>query len=468
MDWIQKLIQWIKSWFSAAAGVTEILAADTQTEPEVLAENKDSIEILNEIVIGTTHDTIILSRIPELELEDGWSILSSDKNTNFFSQLAGATTATGSTLYAANGLYKATVSPEKLMMYNDGTTSSITLNGKSFSNHAGFVKAGSEMFTPILAFQFTSMLTGQYYMNGITNQLNSIQLGIAQLLRLHQNERIAKIKNITNKLIELQQNKFYTVEDFVTLKNMKMELETLRYEYLLAGQQQLQSALFPKGKTENSVSQNYSSANIGSAEALKIKTQETLSNLKVEFKSFAESSGISSILNVVKSTLENSGAKVDGLAKKVNESQFFYFVKAALEAEKLYQYSQLIELKANLSYKNPDENRIGKINQLYRFICDYEKQNNSINDEVALILKDLKSELTTVISKHKENTILNNSSIAEREKELYNEFENTKAFIQNIAEIETERNKIKQAFESPVELIFDNRDGDGKVYVKSL
>ncbi|MGL2963856.1 hypothetical protein ACSVH2_08580 [Flavobacterium sp. RSB2_4_14] len=467
MNWLQKLIQKIKGLFSKSDKAVELLITENKTENAQPTEDNQVLEILNEIIIGSANDAIVLNRIPDFEFNENWSSLSSNKNANLFSQLAGTSAVAGSTMYATNGLYKATVSPEKLMVYNNGTTSSITLNGKSFSNHAGFVKAGAEVFTPILAFQFTSMLTGQYYMNGINNQLQAIQKGISQLLTFHQNERIAKIKSITNRLIELEQNKFYTLEDFVTIENMKMELATIRYEYLLAGQQQLQSALFPENKTENPVNQNQSVANIGTSEELKIKTQRILTELKTNFKSLVEDSGINSILDTVKGVFENSGAKVDELAKKVNESQFFYFVKAALEAEKLYQYSQLIALKANLSYKNPDENRIGKISQLYKSISNYHEQNESINSEVAIILKSLKSELTTIIGKHKENSKLNKTNIAEREKELHNQFENIETLTQNITELENERTKIKQAFEKPIDFIIDNRTGEGKIYAKN-
>lgn len=467
MNWIQKLLQKAKTLFSKYEDDAQILLIEENKKQQIESNNQE-LEVLNEIVIGTAEESIILNRIPELELNENWSVLSNDKSADFFSQVTGASAIAGSTMYASSGLYKATVSPEKLMVYNNGTTSSITLNGKSFSNHAGFVKAGAEVFTPLLAFQFTSFVTGQYYMNGINNQLQAIQKGITQLLTLHHNERIAKIKSITIKLIEFEKNNFFTPEDFVTLNNINMELSTIRYEYLLAAQQQLQSKLFPKKDGKNSSKKNnLSISNLSKAEELKIGTLKMLNELTAEFKALAENSGTTSFLGSVKSTFENSGNKVEELAKKINESEFFFFIKAALEAEKLLQYSQLIQLKANVSYKNPDENRIGKIRQLYKSICNYNSKNDSINSEVDYVLKTLKKELTTVINNYKENTILNKSNIVERERGIYSEFEEVENLTKNITELETERAKIKKAFENPVEFIFDNRDGDGKVYVKN-
>lgn len=464
MNWINKLIDQVKSFFSLSNKSKLLLDSENCIESSLIIENE--LESLNEIIIGSNEEYITLNRIQNFKFDDNWSIVNTDETSNFLSLFTGASAITGSTNYATKGLYKATTSPNKLMVYNNGTTSSITLNGKKFSNHAGFVKAGKSVFTPVLAFQFASFITAQYYMNDINLQLKTIQKGIEQLLNFHKNERIAKIKTISNRLIGYEQNKFYTLEDFVTIENIKMELATIRYEYILAAQQQLENALFPKNSNSKIAIQKPNYENIGSIEVLKLKTEIKLMELKNGFNSLTNKTGLTSVISSVKSTFENSGNKVDKITDLISESQFFYFTKAALEAEKLYQYVHLIELKANLAYKNPDENRIGKISQIYKSIKNFTINNNSINNEVNQILSHLKNEITSLINKHKNSSVINNTRIIAREKELVMEFENIESITKNITELEMNRTLIINDFEKPIDFVFDNRDDKEVIYIK--
>lgn len=465
MNWIQKLIQKAKSLFSKSDNIPMLLVTENEIKNNVVIleepQTLEELEVLNEIILGSEKESITLNRIPDFKFDENWSTLSIDNTINFFSQVAGASAVTGGVLYAANGLYKATVSPDKLMVYNNGTTSSITLNGKSFSNHAGFVKAGAGVFTPILVFQFASMVTGQYYFNAITNQLNAIQQGINQLLQNYHNERIAKIKVLTEKLIEFEKSDFFTVEDFVNIDTIKMELAVIRYEYLLASNQQLQEYLFPEKENGKTKAKTIYENSISSVEMIKLDTVALFNNTIAQIKDLYKDTTVDKFF-------ERSGKKANDFVKKIDDSKFMFLVEAALEADKLYQYALFIELKANLAYKNPDENRIGKTNKLYKALCDFNQSKDSIFNQVSKTTEDLKDEMTALLSNFKKNSYLNQNEIAQYEQELHLQFQRLDKYKSYNANLITERVIIKKGFETPLELVIDNRDGDTKIYVKKI
>jgi hypothetical protein len=466
MNWIQKLILKTKALFSKSNNETTLLIATNETAKQQEAQNIHKLEELNEIIIGNEKNNVVLNRINDFTLDQGWTALSpNNDNANFFSQLTGAAMATGAVMYSAQGLYQATVNPASLMTYNNGTLSSITLNGKSFGSHAGFVNANAAVFTPILVFQFASMITGQYYFNGMTKQLTSIQQGINQLLQNHHNERIAKIRAYTEKLIEFEKSNFFTTEDFVNIDKIKLELAVIRYEYLLSSHQELKESLFPE-KKENSPAKYGSPADISSAEKLKIERTILFNEVKREIGSLYKKTGADGVINEIGNFFENSGKKANKMVQKLNESKFFFMLEASLHADKLYQYMQFIELQANLSYKNPDENRIGKIDQLQQSIYNFNPSKDSVLNEVNDTAETLNKEFTSLLNHYNSNSFLNQTEITTKKAEIKKQFQKIEEYKNSNAVLITERVKIRQAFETPIEFIMDNRNGEGKIYVK--
>jgi hypothetical protein len=469
MNWINKIIEIIKSWFSKKDRfeITDVEQEVVKVKHIIVTsiDHPHEAKVLNEIIIGNGKDNVTLNRINDFKFDHNWEPLSGKHDSaNFFSQIVGAGAAAGSVVYSTEGLYRATVSPDKLMNYNNGTLSSITLNGDKFGSHAGFVNANAAVFAPVLIFQLASMVTGQYYFNGMTKQLSAIQKGIDQILQSYNNERIAKIKAITDKLLEYEKSKYFTLEDFVTIDKIKMELATIRYEYLLAANQQLKQSLFPDKNISGST---ITLSNVGSVEALKIKTAMLFDEIKNNLNEKYKDSGAEGVLNKIVNFMERSGNKADRLVQKVNESKFIFFLEAALEADKLYQYMLFMELKANLSYKNPDENRVGKIDQLYNALCGFDEKKDSISDEVNQAAQSLQTELSALLSHYKQNTFMNETEISQNEKVLATQFKKLEKYWGSNIQLKLERKKIQQAFISPVEFVIDNRGGKGQIYVKT-
>lgn len=468
MNWINKIIEIFQRWFSNKnkRQITTVNPETTAVQNNIITskDKPDQAGPLNEIIIGNQQNNVTFNRINDFESGQNWEPLSNKHDSaDFFSQVAGAGSAAGSAMYSAHGLYRATVSPDKLMTYNNGTLSSITLNGDKFASHAGFVNANTAVFAPVLIFQFASMVTGQYYFNGMANQLNSIQKGINQILQSYNNERIAKIKSMTDKLIEFEKNKYFTLEDFVAIDKIKMELSTIRYEYLLAANQQLKQSLFP----DKHIAANTTAvSNVGGIEVLKIKTAALFGELKSDLQETYKDSGADGVFGKIGNFMERSGKKADKLVQKVNQSKFIFFLEAALEADKLYQYMLFMELKANLSYKNPDENRLGKIDQLYKALLTFDEKKDSISQEVSNASQSLQKELSALLSHYKENTLINETEISQNEKEINQQFKKLDKYRDSNKQLNMERQRIEQAFISPIEFVIDNRQGKGQIYVK--
>ncbi len=458
----------IKSWFSKKnrSEISGVKHEQSEVQHNIVTsiDHPYEAEVLNEIIIGNGSDNVTLNRINDFTFDHNWEPLSGKHDSaNFFSQVVGAGAAAGSIMYSTEGLYRATVSPDRLMKYNNNTISSITRNGDKFGSHSGFVNANSAVFAPVLIFQLASMVTGQYYFNGMTKQLSAIQKGIDQILQAYNNERIAKIKAITDKLFEFEKSKYFTLEDFVTIDKIKIELATIRYEYLLAANQQLKQSLFPD---KNISSSKTTISNVGSVEALKIKTAKLFDDIKSDLNKIYQDSVAEGVLNKIGNFMERSGNKAHKLVQKVNESKFVFFLEAGLEADKLYQYMLFMELKANLSYKNPDENRIGKIEQLYNALCGFDESKDSISNEVNQAAQRLQKELSALLSHYKQNTFMNETEISQNEKVLSTQFKKLEKYWGSNIQLKLERKKIEQAFTSPVEFVIDNRGGKGQIYVK--
>lgn len=152
--------------------------------------------------------------------------------TGWESGIASAGLQIGVQKWVASGLYKATASPSQLMMYLDGTFSSMLVgaNGQ-IVNHSGFKLAGSAIIAPAVIFQMLSFVTGQYYLHGITKQLNAINAKLDHLLKLHAAERKAKLFQAEKSIRKLVSIQHPNVEDLLQLKLVETTIGNLHEEY---------------------------------------------------------------------------------------------------------------------------------------------------------------------------------------------------------------------------------------------
>lgn len=184
---------------------------------------------------------------------------------NMISVASGLSSLSNLASFSGKNLFKATVSPDLLIKYTSGNYASMIRGaGGQISGHSGFVNVGVKCFTPLLAFQVLAMMTGQYYLHGITKQLNELNQKVDKLLELHEIERKAKIRSAFISLTELAQRSYFTQDDLYIIQSLQIELQTLREEYKL----RMEGIIADKSITQDNKTFN------------KTNVQETVANIE--------------------------------------------------------------------------------------------------------------------------------------------------------------------------------------------
>lgn len=475
----------MRNWIRRILGIDSIdktineININTQNKLEDIAkllENKETLptllEPISQIQLSNNSGVIDFKLENNFQFDENWASLnSSNQAENFLSQAIGTSAIASSAIYSTTGLYTATASINSLMTYGNGTLSSITMNGSKFGQHAGFVSANTAVFTPILAFQFASMITGQYYFNGLTKQLTSINESINNLISLHHNERLAKLRYINFKISELNKRSYFTTEDYITIDSLKYDLSTIRFEYLLTAEQEINKCLDKVNKEENLKTIQIISEDTNALERMKLSVKEKATRLSSiindKFSNLYQDSILEKGMNSVQKLTENSIKKATKLTNEIIESKYFFYSDISLKAEHLYQLSKLLELKMNLSDKEPDSNRIGKIKELYTSISTF-NMDDSVFDEIELLNSQLKLKLVTDIDLLKENSITNKNQIIANGEKIKKEINMSEDLIARKHILFRDIQEIKIGFEKPNQILIDNRNGKTEVYAKKI
>ncbi|WP_417355368.1 hypothetical protein [Flavobacterium sp.] len=474
------MIKWLRKKLGIDTIVKSISENNTTTKNKLIEIGK-SIESLNpkkenEVVVAADSfnlkneiSNLNFKLSNNINLDKNWLLITTqDSKSNFLSQIAGTSSIGGAAAYSANGLYTATVNTSSLMTYGNGSLSSITMNGSKFGSHAGFVSANPAVFTPILAVQFASMLTGQYYFNGLTKQLNSVQKGINELISLHHNQRLAKLQYINIKINELNNRNFFTTEDYVIVDRLKYDLSIIRFEYLLSAQQEIINTFEKiKNPEKNEITNHIIPEDSNRVEKTLISIKNNAQKISSFISSTYKKTGIDNSLNYLKSKTENSNQKVQELAKKVDESKFFFYSYIALKSEQLYQLIKLFELKINLSDKTPNTNRIGKIEELYKSIIEFNNE-DSIYNEMKQLITELKKTLLSEIEIHRNNSQISKSKIDLKTAEILEKFTTLENNLNDRNLIYEDIKRIKTGFETSHQILIDNRAETTRIYTKTI
>ncbi|SFB59786.1 hypothetical protein SAMN04489723_12713 [Algoriphagus aquimarinus] len=246
----------------------------------------------------------------DLQLDSKWKQLDRSGSDNFSKDIVtdvirgGVMSGAGYAL--SQNLFTSTVDPATLMKLAKGGLSSAVVgsNGKIISQ-AGFVKAGTSVFTPVFIFQALSIVTGQYYMAGISKQLNAIQAKLDELLILHHTEREARLRSAFNFIQKYSQRKVFEIEDLVHIRSIIGDLVEVREEYHIL--------------LENSVN-----------EIKEVLKTDTWFSTKKE---------------------------ADIVSNKIQSSGFIYKMGMCLKADELFHMATIVEFHMNL-FAEPTQNRI--------------------------------------------------------------------------------------------------------------
>ena len=337
----------------------------------------DSIQQQNRISSLIVHDERNIEKV-EFELVKDidiskYKILPMKPNSmnevqNLISNLVGTGANVGIASQMTRGLFKATAPLEKLMqLASGGYGSAIMKNGK-IAGHAGFIKAGSTLFTPLIAFQIASMITGQYFLANITKQLNSIQEKLDELINLFHIERRAKLKKNFILLQEYARRKSFENEDFVLIKSIMAELLSVREEYFLM-----------------------------------------LEDMYEEFDAKFKSDAFSSL------------TQAKEIIKNVNKSGFLYKLNLALTADQLFHLAYIVEFHMNLSCQEPSLNRISIINSKINEFKNV-KEDALMFEQTNHLYNSFKLKINQELQKAEESSIFHEDDIKQLKKELNSDF----------------------------------------------
>jgi hypothetical protein len=312
-----------------------------------------------------------------------------------------------------NGLFSATVSPQSLTLFADGTYSTMIHQGGHIADHAGFLPASATVFAPIAMMQLMSMTTGQYYMNSIIKQLESIDKKINQLIQIHHTEKISKLENAHALLKELFEIQCPSIEHLMQLKTIEHEVGAIHKEYL------------------------------------RYLEELDYSYLQSKDTEFLSSDDMKNLLNTH------------------NESEFSFKLYMAMTADNISHLIPIIEFALNVKINSMTKDRSNRINELFEKINKLKKEDFFAYSKGEIILEKYFSPFFKRAAKIRKNSWFYRDeirdqilSLKDKKKQLGNEVRDSSISYEI-------KNKLVEQMNSPIELLcsIDN-DGNTTMYVK--
>lgn len=303
-----------------------------------------------------------------------------------------------------NGIYTATASPHLLAKFTDGTFSTMihSESGKII-RHAGFQSAFSSVFAPIVTFQLLSFITGQYYLHGISKQLEAINRGIDKLLKYQKASwqgDIYAVARIISRLIAL---KHPNIEDLIVLKNCEEKITSLFESHLLL---------------------------------LK----------RIEFIEMP-----SSFFTI---------DKVAEIREKLERSDFNFHFSMVINCEKMLYFIKFVELFLNIKLCKYDKNRIDKVKELIEEIETWDKHKTFSLGEGKQHLEIFYNDLMEKLDKVFNDAWINKDKVLEL-KEEYKKYKSM--FIEELNSkgelIERAKEMIRKLHE-PQQILLQLEDGN--------
>ena len=121
------------------------------------------------------------------------------------------------------------------MKYKDGTVGSIVMKGGKVANHSGFQQVALSVANPAVVvgagMQAMAMISGQYYMDKISKQLDGIEHGIERLIGFHHDANIGKLRSIENRMREIIGKMHVDETDIIALQSGIRDADSILMEY---------------------------------------------------------------------------------------------------------------------------------------------------------------------------------------------------------------------------------------------
>jgi hypothetical protein len=310
-----------------------------------------------------------------------------------------------------NGLFSATVNPQLLTLFSDGTVSTMIHGSAGIAGHAGFVSVSATVFAPIAVMQLMSMITGQYYMNGIAKQMNSIDKKIDTLILLHHTEKVSKLEYAQKIIKDLSAIEYPSFEHLTQLKNIEYEIGSIFTEY----------TKYLENIDGSSVSHT-------------------------DFHWFSE--------NKMKQLLNN-----------VSESSFAFKMYMVITADELLHFIKIIELSLNIKIQSQQENRNNQINEIYETISKWDENDFYAYRYGKKILENYYDPILEKANAIKQGPFFHEDERKNKMKLLTDQRKSSEGELFNLFSLEI-KEKLVEQMETPVEVIYSINNNETKLLVK--
>ncbi|GHU42622.1 hypothetical protein FACS1894190_12170 [Spirochaetia bacterium] len=380
------------------------------------SKNIDKYENITQIDAIKGKDVITFQKISIKDIEKyNYQEIAPDKIKGGLSNIiSGGTQIATISALNSNGLFSATVSPQLLTAFADGTFSTMIHQGGHIAAHAGFQSISATVFAPIAIMQLMSMVTGQYYMNGITKQLKSIDKKINQLIKFHHTEKIARLENAQEIIQQICNVQYPGIEHLTQLKTVEIEVGSIYREY-------------------SKYLEDSKSANLKIPETYKMSSQKHL----------------------------------DKLFLLDDESGFSFNFYMVTTSDELLHLIPVIEFMLNVKMSQMEINRSHQIEELYHKIVQLQEEDffvyssgkQMLNNYYAPFIKEAK-EILNNTAFHEEECKARLGIMKKRKKDLESD-------VIDKAETLNIKTKLVEQMNKPIEIVYSiNDDGKNLVYVK--
>lgn len=137
---------------------------------------------------------------------------------------------------APNGLFTATAPVQDLMKLSAGTVGSAVMKDGKIAAQAGFVEVVVSAANPVAvvagAMQAMALISGQYYMNEISKQLENVDRKLDKLIGYHHDEKIGVLRSANRELLELASKANVDAADIISCQRLEEKCGEVYFEYL--------------------------------------------------------------------------------------------------------------------------------------------------------------------------------------------------------------------------------------------
>lgn len=315
-------------------------------------------------------------------------------------------------LSTQNGLFTATVNPGQLTKFSDGTFSTMLQNDQGkIIGHAGFKSASANVFAPIIIFQGLALITSQYYLHGISKQLESINSKLDKLLKIHKAEVIAKIQNAIKLMENLINLKSPNIEDMVLLKLVENEIRIIFESYVIH--------------------------------------LENIEEIKKPEKFF-------------------TSKKVNELTKKLHDSEFDFIFNVTIMSEQILYLIKIVEFILNLKICQYEPKREKRIAELYNEINEWDLNKSFTLSKGKQKLEQFYLNLIQILDEIYKDAWINEDKPHDLKRVLIERFQETSKTIDRRKEIINNGKQMINRFNEPLEvLLVMNKDSEPMILVKN-